>query len=166
MFWDSEILFYSFMIIPFCPCKFHQVFFFSPVFIHTFQCVCVCFLLLLSCYVVSDSLWSHELHHTRFPCLLLSPWVCSNSLALSQWGYPTILSSDASFSCPQSFQQLGLFKRVRSWYHGQSIGASASAKILFMNIQGWFTLGLTGLHVFTYKLRCSVVSDSLRPHGL
>ena len=28
---------------------------------------------------------------------------------------------------------------------GQSIGASASASVLPMNIQGWFTLGLTGL---------------------
>ena len=28
---------------------------------------------------------------------------------------------------------------------GQSIGASASASVLPMNIQGWFPLGLTGL---------------------
>ena len=28
---------------------------------------------------------------------------------------------------------------------GQSIGASASASVLSMNIQGWFPLGLTGL---------------------
>ena len=28
---------------------------------------------------------------------------------------------------------------------GQSIGASASASVLLMNIQGWFPLGLTGL---------------------
>ena len=32
----------------------------------------------------------------------------------------------------------------KSW-HGQSIGASASASVLPMNIQGWFPLGLTGL---------------------
>ena len=28
---------------------------------------------------------------------------------------------------------------------GQSIGASVSASVLSMNIQGWFPLGLTGL---------------------
>ena len=34
--------------------------------------------------VVSDSLRSHGLQHTRLPCPLLSPRVCSNSCPLSQ----------------------------------------------------------------------------------
>ena len=42
------------------------------------------FLLLFSCWVVSDSLWPHELQHARLPCPSLSLWVCSNSCALSQ----------------------------------------------------------------------------------
>ena len=33
-------------------------------------------LLLFSCYVVSDSLWPHELKLTRLPCPSLSPGVC------------------------------------------------------------------------------------------
>ena len=33
---------------------------------------------------------THELQHTRLPCLSLSPWVCSNSCPLSQWCHPTI----------------------------------------------------------------------------
>jgi len=49
-------------------------------------------------------------------------------------------------SCPHSFPASGSFPM--SWLiasGGQSIGASASASILPMNIQGWFPLGLTGL---------------------
>ena len=49
-------------------------------------------------------------------------------------------------SCPQSFLASGSFPL--SWFFtlgGLSIGASASASVLPMNIQGWFPLGLTGL---------------------
>ena len=49
-------------------------------------------------------------------------------------------------SCPQSFPVSGSFPM--SWLFtsgGQSIGASASASVLPMNIQGWFPLGWTGL---------------------
>ena len=49
-------------------------------------------------------------------------------------------------SCPQSFQTSGSFPM--SWHFtsgGQSIGALASASVLPMNSQDWFSLGLTGL---------------------
>jgi len=49
-------------------------------------------------------------------------------------------------SCPQSFPASGSFPV--SWLFtsgGQSIGASVSASVLPMNIQGWFPLGLTDL---------------------
>ena len=59
----------------------------------------------------------------------------------------TISSSAALFSsCPGSFSASGSFPM--SWLFassGQSIGASASASVLPVNIQGWFPLGLTGL---------------------
>ena len=52
---------------------------------------------------MSDSLWPLELQHARLPCLLLFPWVCSDSCPLSQWCHPTISSSVGLFtSCPQS----------------------------------------------------------------
>ena len=41
----------------------------------------------------------HGLQHTRLPCPLLSPGVCSNSCPLSQWCHPTI-SSFVSPSLP------------------------------------------------------------------
>ena len=73
--------------------------------------------------------------------------VCSNSCPLSQWCHPTISSSVAPFfSCPQSFPASGSFPMNRLFPSGdQSIGASASASVLSMNIQHWFPLGLTGL---------------------
>ena len=57
---------------------------------------------------MSNSLWHHELKHTRLPYPSLSPRVCSNSCALSQWCNLTILSSLIPFSsCPQSFPHQG-----------------------------------------------------------
>ena len=58
-----------------------------------------------------------------------------------------ISSSAAPFSsCLQSFPALGSFPLSQLFSSGgQSIGASASASVLPMNIQGWFPLGLTGL---------------------
>ena len=50
------------------------------------------------------------------------------------------------FSCPQSFPASGSFLMCQHFTSGaQSIGASTSASVLPMNIQGWFLLGLTGL---------------------
>ena len=60
--------------------------------------------------VVSDSLWPHELQHTRPPCLSPTPGVYSNSCPLSQWCHPTISSSVVPFSSRlQSFPASGSF---------------------------------------------------------
>ena len=71
----------------------------------------------------------------------------SNSCPLSLWCYPTILSSAVPFSfCFQSLPASGSFSMSQLLTSGgQSIGASTSASVLPMNIQGWFPLGLTGL---------------------
>ena len=92
--------------------------------------------------VVSNSLWSHGLHHSRLPCPSLSPWVCSNSCPLSQWYHPTISSSVIPFSsCPQSFPASGSFPMSQLFtLCSQSIGASASASDLPVNILGWSPL--------------------------
>ena len=97
--------------------------------------------------VVSDSLRPHGLQHTRPPCPSLTPRVYSNSCPLSPWCHPTISSSVIPFSFRlQSFPASGSFP-VSQFYTpgGQSTGASASALVLPMNIQGWFPLGWTGL---------------------
>ena len=49
-------------------------------------------------------------------------------------------------SCLQSFQASGSFQMSQLFTSGgQSIGVSASASVLPMNIQDWFPLGWTGL---------------------
>ena len=82
-----------------------------------------------------------------FPVLHHLLAVCSNPCLLSQWCHSTILSSVAPFSsCPQSFPASGSFPMNQLFTSGgQSIGTSASASVLPMNIQGWFPLGWTGL---------------------
>ena len=68
-----------------------------------------------------------------------------NSCPSSQWCHPTMSSSVIPFSsCLQSFPA-GSFP-VSQFFEsgGQSIGASASASVLPVNIQGWFPWGLTG----------------------
>ena len=102
--------------------------------------------------VVSDSWWRYGLQHARLPCPSPSPRVCSNSYPLSQWCHPTILFSVAPFSCLQSVPALRSFPM--SWLFtsgGQSTGASASASILPMSIQGWFPLWFTSLISVLYK---------------
>ena len=95
---------------------------------------------------MSDSLWPREHSpHTRLPCPLLSAGVCSDSCQPSQWCCLTI-SSSADTSSAFSFLASGSSPMSRLCPSGdQRIGASASAPVLSMNIQDWFSLGLTSL---------------------
>ena len=93
--------------------------------------------------------------------LFVTPWTlaCQVSLSITNSrslrklmsiesvSHPTISSSVVPFSsCPQSFPASGSFPRTRLFTSGgQSIGASASASIVPMTIQGRFPLGLTSL---------------------
>ena len=85
----------------------------------------------------SNSLWPHGLQHTWLPGPLLSPEACSNSCPLSRWCHPTISSSVISFSsCLPSFSASGSFLMSPLFSSGgQSIGDSASASVLPVNIQ-------------------------------
>ena len=83
--------------------------------------------------VVSDSLWPHGLQHARPPCPSPTPGAYSNSCPSSRWCHPTISSSVIPFSsCLQSFPASGSFTISQFFTSGgQSIGASASASVLF-----------------------------------
>ena len=95
---------------------------------------------------MSNTLQTQGQQHIRLPCPSLSPRICSSSCPLSWWCHPTISSSVALLSCPQSFSASGSFLMSQFFASGgQSIGASTSASVLLMNIQGWFLLGLTDL---------------------
>ena len=73
-------------------------------------------------------------------CPSPTPRDCSNSCPLSRWCHPTISSSVIPFSsCLQSFQASGSFLMSQFFTSGgQNVGASASASVLPVNIQGWF----------------------------
>ena len=90
-----------------------------------------------SCPVMSDSLWPHEPQHARPPYPSPIPWVHPNPCPLSRWHHPTISSSVIPFSsCPQSCPGSGSFQMSQLFTSGgQSIGVSASASVLPMNIQ-------------------------------
>ena len=99
---------------------------------------------------------------TKLPCPSPSPGVCSNSCPLSRWCYSTIsFSVIPFFSCPQSFPASGSFPMSQLFASGgQSIGASASALVLPMKIQGWFPLGWTGLIFLLSKALSRVFSST------
>ena len=80
-----------------------------------------------------------------FPHSSLSLGVCSDSCPLCQWCHTTISFSVAPFFyCLQYFPASGSFLMSQLFTSsGQSIGASAS--VLPMNIQDWFSLGWTCL---------------------
>ena len=95
--------------------------------------------------VVSNYLQPHGLQHTRPPCPSPTPGVHPNPSPSSQWCRPTISSSVAPFSsCLQSFLESGSFQMSQLFASGgQSIGVSASASVLLMNIQDCFPFGWT-----------------------
>ena len=96
---------------------------------------------LFSRSVVSNSLWPHGPQHIRLPCPSLSPRVGTNSCPLNWWCpsnhlivcCPLLLLPSISHSISYSFSMSQLFTSS-----GQSNGASASASVLPINIQGWF----------------------------
>ena len=95
---------------------------------------------------MSTSLQPHGLQHARLPCPSTTPGTYSNSRPLSQWCHLTISSSVVPFSSHlQSFPASGSFPVSQFFMSGgPSIGVSASASILPMNIQDWFPLGWNG----------------------
>ena len=105
-----------------------------------------------------NSLWPHRLQHTRLPCPSPTSRACSNSRPSSWWCHPTISSSVVPFSsCLQSCPASVSFPMSQFFTSGgQSIGTSASASVLPMNIQNRFPLGWTGL-IFLHFKGCSRV---------
>ena len=96
--------------------------------------------------VMSHSLRPHGLQHARPPCPLPTSGVDSNSCPLSRWCHTNISFSVIPFSfCLQSFPASQSFQMSQFIILGsQSIGVSASASVLPVDIQDWFSLGWTG----------------------
>ena len=115
-----------------------------------------------SCSFLNDSLRPHGLQHTRPPCPSTAHGVYSNSCPLSWWFHPTISSSVIPFSSHlQSFPASRFFQMSQFFATGgQSIGVSASASVLPMNIQDWFPLGWTGWISLQFKGLSRVFSNT------
>ena len=118
-----------------------------------------------SCSVMSSSLRPHGLQLARLSCPSPTPGACSNSCPSSRWCHPTISYSVIPFSsCLQSFSASGSFPMSQFFSSGgQSIGVSALASVLPMNIQDWFPLGLTGLISFQSKGLSRIFSNTTVP---
>ena len=92
-----------------------------------------------------------------------TPRVYSNSCPSSRWCQSAIASSVIPFSsCPQSLPTSRSFptSQLFAW-GGQSIGVSASASVLQMNIQDWFPLGWTGWISLQSKGLSRVLSNTI-----
>ena len=76
---------------------------------------------------------------------IMNFWSLPKLMSKSQWRRPTISSSVIPFSsCLQSLPASGSFQMSQFFAAGgQSIGVSASASVLPINIQHWFPLGWT-----------------------
>ena len=88
--------------------------------------------------------------------LLATPWITAHQVSLSITVSQSLLkfisiesvmlSNQLILCCPLILSSIRVFfSELALHISGQSIGASASASVLPMNIQSWFPLGLTDL---------------------
>ena len=110
--------------------------------------------------VLSDSLQPHAVQHVRLPCLSPTPGACfvhqvSDAI---QPSHPLSSPSPPTFNLSQLQGHFQISQFFPS--SGQSIGASASASVLPMNIQDWFPLRLTGLISLQFKGLSSIFSNT------
>ena len=104
----------------------------------------------------------HGLQHARLLCPSPAPRACSNSCPLSRGCNPNISSSVIPFSfCLQSLPASGSLPRSQFFASGsQSIGVSASASVLPINIRDWTPLRWTAW----ISLQSKVLLKSLLQH--
>ena len=97
---------------------------------------------LLSCVWLFATPWTAA---CQASLSITNSWSPPNPYPLSWWCHPTISFSVVPFSSHlQSFPPSGSFQMSQLFASGgQSIGVSASASALPMNIQDWFPLGLS-----------------------
>ena len=134
--WRLDLITFS-LIFKICSVLniFIKVIFLSWKCAHCIQFCSVAQLCLTLCDLMDRSMPDLPVHHRLHG---LCPW--------SRWCHPTISSSVIPFSSLlQSFPPSGSFQMSQFFTsRGQSIGVSASASVLPMNIQDWFPLGWTG----------------------
>ena len=112
--------------------------------------------------VLSDSLRPHGPQHTSLLCPSPTPVIYSDSCPLRRWCHPNISFSVSPFpSHIQSFPASGSFQMSQFFaLGGQSIGISASASVLPMNIQDGFPLGCTDWISLLFKGLSRIFSNT------
>ena len=86
---------------------------------------------------------------------------CPSSWCAIQPSHPLLSPSPPSISSASIFPSIIVFSNGQCFASGsQSIGVSASASVLPMNIQDWFSLGLTGLISLQFKGLSRVFSNT------
>ena len=116
---------------------------------------------------MSNSLWPHGLQHARLSCP--SHHLLEFAQIHVHWvgeANQPILSSAAPFSfCLPSSPASGSSPMSRLFTSGDlSIAALASASIPPMNIQGWFSLGWTGLILMSKGLSRVFSNTTIQKH--
>ena len=111
--------------------------------------------------VESDSLWPHELQHTRPPLSI------TNSRNLPKlMSIELVMPSNHLILCRHLLLLLSIFPRIRV-FSSESVlhirwpkyWSSASVSVLPMNIQGWFPLGLIGWIYLQFKGFSRILSN-------
>ena len=112
--------------------------------------------------VVSDSLRPHESQHARPPCPSPTPGGYPNSCPLSRRCHPTISPSVVPFSsCLRSYPVSGSFPMSQFFTSGgQSIGVSASASVLPMNIHGLISFRMDWLDLLAVQRNLKSFSNT------
>ena len=137
----------------------------SSTIYYDFSFLCCC------CVVQSPT------HIQLFATPWTAAWYSPLSLTIS-WSLPNFMSIESvtpsnhlilcslCSSCPQSFTASGPFPMSQLFTSGSwSIGASASALVIPMSIQGWFPLRLTGLISLLSKVLSRVSSTTVWKHN-
>ena len=118
---------------------------------------------------MSDSLWPHELQHTRLPCPSVSPGVYSNSCPSNQWWYLTISSCDPLLLLPSVFPSIRVFSSESalpiSWpkYWNFSINPFKEYSRLISFRMDWFDLAVQGTFKSLFQhcnLKASILGRS------
>ena len=100
-----------------------------------------------SCSVISDSLQTHGLQHTRLPSLLPTPGAYSNSCPSSWWCHPTISSSVVPFSSNRVFSNKSILCIRWPKYWSFSFSSSPSNEysgLISFRVDWWDLLAVQG----------------------
>ena len=122
----------------------------------------------LSQSYLTDSTYQH---------IFATPWTAAHQASLSitksqsllkLMSIESVMSSNHLFHCHSRLLLLSIFPSIRVFpmsqffaSGGQSIGVSASASVLPMNIQNWFPLGWTGWIALLSKGLSRVLSNTI-----